>query len=47
MKLNELMAKHCNRRIQDLERDTDRDNFLSAEDAVKYGLVDQVLEKRG
>jgi ATP-dependent Clp protease protease subunit len=32
--------------VETIERDTDRDNFLSAEDAVKYGLVDQVLQKR-
>lgn len=45
-KLNRLMAKHCNRDLADLERDTDRDNFMSAEEAKEYGLIDQVLENR-
>ncbi|HFC8540623.1 TPA: ATP-dependent Clp endopeptidase proteolytic subunit ClpP [Neisseria lactamica] len=45
-KLNRLMAKHCNRDLADLERDTDRDNFMSAEEAKEYGLIDQILENR-
>ena len=45
-KLNRLMAKHCGRDLADLERDTARDNFMSAEEAKKYGLIDQVLENR-
>lgn len=45
-KLNRLMAKHCGRDLADLERDTDRDNFMSAEEAKEYGLIDQVLESR-
>ncbi|HFB2553469.1 ATP-dependent Clp endopeptidase proteolytic subunit ClpP [Neisseria gonorrhoeae] len=45
-KLNRLMAKHCGRNLADLERDTDRDNFMSAEEAKEYGLIDQVLENR-
>ena len=45
-KLNRLLAKHCGRDLADLERDTDRDNFMSAEEAKEYGLVDQVLENR-
>lgn len=45
-KLNRLLAKHCGRDLADLERDTDRDNYMSAEEAKKYGLVDQVLENR-
>lgn len=45
-KLNRLMAKHCGRDLADLERDTDRDNFMSAEEAEEYGLIDQVLENR-
>lgn len=45
-KLNRLMAKHCGRDLVDLERDTDRDNFMSAEEAKEYGLIDQVLENR-
>jgi ATP-dependent Clp protease protease subunit len=45
-RLNELMAKHTGQSIQTIERDTDRDNFLSADEAVKYGLVDAVLTSR-
>jgi ATP-dependent Clp protease protease subunit len=46
-KLNELMAKHTGQPIERIEKDTDRDNFLSAADAQAYGLIDKVLEKRG
>ena len=45
-RLNELMAKHTGQSIETIERDTDRDNFLSAQEAVKYGLVDAVLTSR-
>ena len=45
-KLNRLLAKHCGRDLADVERDTDRDNYMSAEEAKEYGLVDQVLENR-
>ncbi len=45
-KLNELMAKHTGQKVETIERDTDRDNFLSAEESVKYGLVDRVLVSR-
>lgn len=45
-KLNRLMAKHCGRDLADLERDTDRDNFMSVEEAKEYGLIDQILENR-
>lgn len=43
-KLNRLLAKHCDRDLADLERDTDRDNYMSADEAKEYGLIDQVLE---
>ncbi|MDD2776580.1 MAG: ATP-dependent Clp endopeptidase proteolytic subunit ClpP [Gallionella sp.] len=46
-KLNQMLADHTGQTVETIERDTDRDNFLSAADAVKYGLVDQVLDKRG
>ena len=46
-KLNELMAKHTGQPIERIEKDTDRDNFLSADDAQAYGLIDKVLAKRG
>jgi len=45
-RLNELMAKDTGQKVETIERDTDRDNFLSAEEAVKYGLVDKVLLSR-
>ncbi|OFO29095.1 ATP-dependent Clp protease proteolytic subunit [Neisseria sp. HMSC056A03] len=45
-KLNRLLAKHCDRNLADLERDTDRDNYMSADEAKEYGLIDQVLENR-
>ena len=45
-RLNELMAKHTGQPVSEIEKDTDRDNFLSAEESVKYGLVDAVLTHR-
>ncbi|MBI5109392.1 MAG: ATP-dependent Clp endopeptidase proteolytic subunit ClpP [Rhodocyclales bacterium] len=45
-KLNEMLAGHTGQPIDRIERDTDRDNFLSAEAAVEYGLVDKVLTSR-
>lgn len=45
-KLNDMMARHTGQPIERIERDTDRDNFLSADDAVAYGIVDKVLESR-
>jgi ATP-dependent Clp protease protease subunit len=45
-KLNEIMAKHTGQSIDVIGRDTDRDNFLSAEQSVNYGLVDKVLTSR-
>ena len=45
-RLNEIMAKHTGQPIERIERDTDRDNFLSGAEAVDYGLVDKVLTNR-
>src|SRR5690606_34368039 len=45
-RLNEVMAKHTGQPLEVIARDTERDNFKSAADAVAYGLVDQVLERR-
>ena len=42
--LNSILADHSSRSIDDLEKDTDRDNFMSAAEAVEYGLVDEVIE---
>lgn len=46
-RLNQMMARHTGQKMEHIERDTDRDNFLSAIEAVEYGIVDQVLENRG
>src|SRR5688500_8949057 len=45
-RLNELMAKHSGQSLEIIERDTERDNFLSAEQAVEYGLIDAMLTYR-
>ena len=45
-KLNEIFAKHTGQDLKAVERDTDRDNFLSAEQAQGYGIVDKVLSSR-
>lgn len=45
-RLNGLLAEHTGQPIETLQKDTDRDNFLGAEEAVAYGLVDEVLSKR-
>jgi ATP-dependent Clp protease, protease subunit len=43
-KLNELYSKHTGKPIEQIEKDMDRDRFMSAEEAVEYGLVDKVIE---
>ncbi|MBS0425149.1 MAG: ATP-dependent Clp endopeptidase proteolytic subunit ClpP [Proteobacteria bacterium] len=45
-RLNEIMAKHTGRPVSEVEKDTDRDNFMSAAESVNYGLVDAVLAQR-
>jgi ATP-dependent Clp protease protease subunit len=45
-RLNEILARHCGRTVDDISRDTDRDRFMSAEEARVYGLVDQVVVSR-
>lgn len=45
-RLNELLASHSGQSMETIERDTDRDNFMSGDEAVKYGLVDAVLTSR-
>lgn len=46
-KLNLMLAEHTGQPLEVIERDTDRDNFMSATQAVEYGLVDAVMTKRG
>jgi len=45
-RLNEIMAEHTGQNVETIARDTDRDNFLSAQEAVEYGIVDKVLSSR-
>ena len=45
-RLNQLMAAHTGRPVEQIARDTERDNFLTAEQAREYGIVDKVLQKR-
>jgi ATP-dependent Clp protease protease subunit len=45
-RLNGMLAKHTGQSLEVIDRDTDRDNFMSAEDSVNYGLVDKVLTSR-
>jgi ATP-dependent Clp protease protease subunit len=43
--LNEIMADNCGKKAKQLEKDTERDNFMSSKEAVEYGLIDQILTK--
>ena len=45
-RLNGLMSEHTGQSIEKIEKDTDRDNFMSAEEAKTYGLIDRVIEER-
>lgn len=45
-KLNRILAENTGHTIEEIERDTDRDNFMSAEEALEYGLIDSVIVKR-
>jgi len=45
-RLNTLMAMHTGRTVEEVARDSERDNFLTAQEAMEYGLVDEVLDKR-
>jgi ATP-dependent Clp protease protease subunit len=44
--LNQILAQHTGQNLKKLEKDTDRDNFLSAQQAVEYGLIDEVIQGR-
>lgn len=44
--LNSLLAHHTHKTVKQIEKDTDRDNFMSADEAAKYGLIDKVITKR-
>ncbi len=45
-RLNQIMADQTGKSLEEVERDTDRDNFMSAEQSVSYGLVDKVIANR-
>ena len=45
-KLNKILADHTGKSIEEVERDTDRDNFMSAQEAMTYGLIDKVITSR-
>ncbi len=45
-RLNRILAENTGRNIKEIERDTDRDNFMSADEALEYGLIDSVISKR-
>jgi ATP-dependent Clp protease, protease subunit len=46
-RLNKILAKHTGQSVDAIKKDTDRDNFMAAGDAVTYGLIDKILESRG
>ncbi len=46
-KLNKMLARFCGKRVAQIEKDADRNYFMSASEAVDYGIVDEILEKRG
>jgi ATP-dependent Clp protease protease subunit len=46
-RLNRILADRTGQAIEKIARDTDRDNFMSADDAVSYGLVDKIFVRRG
>jgi len=45
-RLNKILAKHCSKPVEEVAADTERDNFMDSEQALEYGIVDEVLEKR-
>ena len=46
-RLNRILAKHTGQSVEKIKTDTDRDNFMDGADAIAYGLIDRILEKRG
>ena len=46
-RLNKILAKHTGQSVESIKKDTDRDNFMAASEAVTYGLIDKILESRG
>ncbi|MCC7478271.1 ATP-dependent Clp endopeptidase proteolytic subunit ClpP [bacterium] len=46
-RLNEILARHTGQSYKTIEKDTDRDNFMTAEESKRYGLIDQIIEPEG
>ncbi|MCF7809211.1 MAG: ATP-dependent Clp endopeptidase proteolytic subunit ClpP [Candidatus Marinimicrobia bacterium] len=46
-KLNKMLAAYCGKKLSQIEKDADRNHFMSAQESVAYGLVDEIMEKRG
>ena len=44
--INKILSKRTGKTLKTIEKDTDRDNFMSAKEAMEYGLIDKVIEKR-
>ena len=45
-KLNQIIADNCGKPVEEVEKDTDRDNWMTAKEAVEYGLIDKIIENR-
>ena len=45
-RLNRILAENTGKTIEEIRRDTERDNFMTATEALQYGLIDQVIDKR-
>ncbi len=45
-RLNEILARHTGQPVGKIQQDTERDNYMGGEEAIAYGLVDQLLDKR-
>jgi ATP-dependent Clp protease protease subunit len=45
--LNDILSRHTGRSVDQIRQDTDRDNFLSSQEALEYNLIDKVIDKRG
>lgn len=45
-RLNKIIAKHTGKSLDEIEKDTDRDNFLTSKEALEYGIIDKIFEKR-
>jgi len=46
-RLNKILARHTGQSVERIKDDTDRDRFMAADEALSYGIIDKVLEKRG